>query len=843
MQRCQRPRVFVRISAVMRTNLGILWKVIAPSVAAVCLLSTTAYAQDAPPSDLSIDVQLFDLSPGPRSFMSVTDASRTKGDQYTVDFLLTFLTDPFVIYNYDERNDEIESTRTDVISSVFAGQLVGAYGLSDDLQLGVSLPLTISMSGDGLDPATGGMAEGGFQASGFGDLRLAAKGKLMDSGAIRSAWFGGLTIPTSFGSEGSNFLGDDLPAGFGGVAAHWVSDDSKLRVGGNVGVLIRKPREIYASEVGQQLTYGVGGAYDLTKDFRVITELFGRNDLTSIDLDASPLEVAGGLRAQATRSLSVTAGGGAGLLSGIGSPSLRFIVSVGYAPDLGDTDNDGISNMEDKCPLVPEDMDDFEDSDGCPEEDNDGDRRNDDVDKCPNQKEDIDGFEDDDGCPEPDNDKDGILDAADRCPQDPEDGKAPYDKDGCPANKRDSDDDGVFDSEDQCPDDYEDKDKFEDWDGCPDEDNDRDGIPDEDDMCPRCPEDMDGFEDSDGCPDLDNDNDGILDTVDQCPNEAEVINGISDSDGCPDKGGNAVAALDGNRLVLNTDVKFTNRNTVRNVRNVKSIARIMLTNPTVSKWRVVVAAKRKGDDATTRTTSQAQADALRDALISGGVSADAIEAIGAVADTPTVAIAVITRQEQDDIEFVCPASLYVEGRQPPEDNAPAMPVTDSKPAPAPIVVAEPADRDNDGIVDADDKCPDQAETANNYQDDDGCPDTIPRKLKRFTGSVKGINFKTGSADIAASSLKLLKKTAKVLAEFPDIKVEISGHTDNVGKPAANKELSTRRAEAVMAALIAEGLPADMLSAIGFGDEKPVADNKRSRGRKANRRIEFKILNK
>jgi outer membrane protein OmpA-like peptidoglycan-associated protein len=777
--------------------------------------------------------------------MSVTDASRTREAQYTVDFLLTFLTDPFVIYNYDETNDEIESTRTDVISSIFAGQLVGAYGLTDDIQLGVSLPLTISMSGDGLDPVTGGMADGGFQASGFGDLRLEAKGKLMDSGAIRSAWFGGLTVPTSFGSEDSAFLGDDLPAGFGGVAAHWVSDDTKFRAGGNLGVMLRNPRTIYASEVGQQLSYGVAGAYDVTKDFSVITELFGRNALTSVDLDASPLEVAGGLRAQATRSLSVTAGGGAGLLSGIGSPSLRFIVAVGYAPDLGDTDNDGISNMKDKCPLVAEDMDDFEDSDGCPEEDNDGDRRNDDVDKCPNEKEDIDGFEDDDGCPEPDNDKDSILDANDRCPLDAEDGKAPYDKDGCPANKRDSDDDGVFDSEDQCPDDYEDDDNFEDWDGCPEDDNDRDGIPDEDDSCPRCPEDMDGFSDTDGCPDLDNDKDGILDSVDQCPSEAEVLNGISDTDGCPDNGGNAVATLDGNRLVLNTEVKFTNRNTVRNVRNIESIAAVMRSTPTVTKWRVVVAAKKKGDDAATRAASQAQADALRDALVSGGMSADAIEAIGAVTDTPTVAIAVATRQEVEDIEFVCPASLLVTGRQPPSDNAPAMPVTTSEPAPtpAPIVVEEPADMDNDGIVDADDKCPDQAETANSYQDDDGCPDTIPRKLKRFTGSVKGINFKTGSADIAASSLKLLKRTAKVLAEFPDIKVEISGHTDNVGDAAANKALSTQRAEAVLAALVAEGLPADMLSAVGFGDEKPVGDNNRSKGRKANRRIEFKILNK
>lgn len=826
----------------MQANLGNLWRVLLPSVTAVCLLSSPVGAQEAPPFDPAIDVQLFDLSPGPRSFMSVTDASLTKSAQYTLDFLLTFLTDPFVIYNYDETNDEIESTRTDVVSSLFAGQLVGAYGLTDDIQLGVALPLVFSMSGDGLDPATGRMSAGGLQATGFGDLRVQAKGKLYNTGSIRTAWVGGLTLPTSFGSDGSKFIGDDLPAVRGGAAAHWISDDTKMRFGGNVGVLFRKPRTIYASEVGQQFTYGLGASYDVTDDFTLISELFGRTAMTAIDLDASPLEVALGLRAQATRSLTVTAGGGAGLLSGIGSPALRFVVSVGYAPDKGDTDGDGVSNMNDRCPLVAEDMDDFEDSDGCPDPDNDGDRRADGEDKCPNKKEDIDGFEDDDGCPEPDNDNDSILDADDRCPLDAEDGKAPYDKDGCPANKRDSDDDGVFDSEDQCPDDFEDADGFEDWDGCPEDDNDRDGIADEDDSCPRCPEDMDSFADADGCPDLDNDNDGIADTIDQCPNEAEVLNGISDSDGCPDNGGNAVASLEGNRLVLNTDVKFTNRNGLRNTRNANAIARVMTSKTLVTKWRVVVAAKRQKDDDKTRATSQAQADAFREALINAGVAADSIEAIGAVTDTPTVAIAVVERQEADDVEFVCPASLLVQERQRPETPVSAPAIVSEPTTPA-VVVDDPVDTDNDGFTDDVDQCPDKAENANNYQDDDGCPDTIPKKLKRFTGSIKGINFKTGSSDIAKSSIKILKQTAKVLKEFPDIKVEISGHTDNKGKPESNKELSQSRANSVMAFLVNEGLPQAMLVAVGFGDEKPVADNKTNRGRKANRRIEFKILNK
>ena len=72
------------------------------------------------------------------------------------------------------------------------------------------------------------------------------------------------------------------------------------------------------------------------------------------------------------------------------------------------------------------------------------------------------------------------------------------------------------------------------------------------------------------------------------------------------------------------------------------------------------------------------------------------------------------------------------------------------------------DRDNDGVADAQDKCPDKPETKNDYQDDDGCPDTVPEKLKVFAGAIRGIEFKTGSAKILPTSFKVLKKAAGVL---------------------------------------------------------------------------------
>jgi len=86
----------------------------------------------------------------------------------------------------------------------------------------------------------------------------------------------------------------------------------------------------------------------------------------------------------------------------------------------------------DQCPDDPEDIDQFEDEDGCPDPDNDQDGILDVDDLCPNEPEDIDEFEDADGCPDPDNDQDRILDVDDECPNVPEIYNGLDDEDGCP---------------------------------------------------------------------------------------------------------------------------------------------------------------------------------------------------------------------------------------------------------------------------------------------------------------------------------------------------------------------------------------------------------------------------
>jgi outer membrane protein OmpA-like peptidoglycan-associated protein len=101
-----------------------------------------------------------------------------------------------------------------------------------------------------------------------------------------------------------------------------------------------------------------------------------------------------------------------------------------------------------------------------------------------------------------------------------------------------------------------------------------------------------------------------------------------------------------------------------------------------------------------------------------------------------------------------------------------------------------------------------------------------------------INFDTGKADLKADGTATVAEIVKMLKSAPSLKIAIEGHTDNVGQPAANKALSEKRARSVMAAIVAGGIDAKRLSAAGFGQERPVADNRSEEGRAKNRRVEL-----
>ncbi len=120
-----------------------------------------------------------------------------------------------------------------------------------------------------------------------------------------------------------------------------------------------------------------------------------------------------------------------GIYKEFGRPSKKIVVPDPPKSD-DDPDKDGIAGAADKCPTEPEDMDSFEDDNGCPDLDNDNDGIPDTGDKCVLEPEDKDNFEDDNGCPDPDNDADGVPDAADKCIDQPETKNGFQDDDGCP---------------------------------------------------------------------------------------------------------------------------------------------------------------------------------------------------------------------------------------------------------------------------------------------------------------------------------------------------------------------------------------------------------------------------
>ncbi len=229
-----------------------------------------------------------------------------------------------------------------------------------------------------------------------------------------------------------------------------------LEIYGNVGYCFRRDHYDLIS------TY-VGAEMETNPYVTLFTEFNGEFDRGDDDYD--PMRVGGGLRFNLS-DFQITNGFFFGLTDD--ATEWQAILGLSWSRDIMryDSDNDGVIDRVDLCVDQPEDIDGFEDEDGCPDPDNDNDGILDINDKSPNDAEDFDGFKDDDGTPDYDNDGDGILDIDDKCP-----------------NKA------------------EDFDGYADQDGCPDYDNDGDGIPDKEDKCPMKPEVYNGYQDDDGCPD------------------------------------------------------------------------------------------------------------------------------------------------------------------------------------------------------------------------------------------------------------------------------------------------------------------------------------------------------
>ncbi len=148
----------------------------------------------------------------------------------------------------------------------------------------------------------------------------------------------------------------------------------------------------------------------------------------------------------------------------------------------------------------------------------------------------------------------------------------------------------------------------------------------------------------------------------------------------------------------------------------------------------------------------------------------------------------------------------------------------------------PVDTDGDGVPDYQDRCPNRPGPASNK----GCPEVKAETKKRLQEATKYINFEFNKAVLLPSSYPTLKDLAKIMAEYPDYTLAISGHTDSKGADNYNLKLSDDRAASARTYMLSQGVPADREVSHGYGETKPIADNATAAGQALNRRVEFDL---
>jgi len=148
----------------------------------------------------------------------------------------------------------------------------------------------------------------------------------------------------------------------------------------------------------------------------------------------------------------------------------------------------------------------------------------------------------------------------------------------------------------------------------------------------------------------------------------------------------------------------------------------------------------------------------------------------------------------------------------------------------PVVVVV-QDADNDGVIDADDQCADTP--ANITVDDKGCSNIFVE--------IEGVNFEPNSFELTEQSKVILDEAIVTISASPELHIEVQAHTDYKGSGEANLELSEQRALRVKAYLVTKGVNENQLTAKGYGESMPIADNKTAEGRARNRRVELVVI--
>lgn len=336
------------------------------------------------------------------------------------------------------------------------------------------------------------------------------------------------------------------------------------------------------------------------------------------------------------RTFQVGIGAGLGLLREPGTPDVRGLLRLAYAP-MGslkpkDSDGDGVPDHQDACRDEAGEANTDPMKHGCPRPpvDTDGDGLVDPLDLCPTEPAGTNPDLNKKGCPRRDLDKDGFFDDEDLCVDEAAGNRADPDKKGCPL--RDKDGDGVFDPQDLCVDvsagAHPDPNKK----GCPDSDTDSDGVYDAQDQCRDLSAGMFPDTAKPGCPLPDRDRDLVPDPVDACPDKAGAPSTDPKKHGCP----GLVETRDGRIVILQQVFFATGKDTIlkKSFKVLDAVASVLKSTPQIKQVGIEGHTDDKGQPDMNRDLSDRRAKSVLQYLVSHGVEASRLQAKGFGPDRP-----------------------------------------------------------------------------------------------------------------------------------------------------------------------------------------------------------------
>jgi outer membrane protein OmpA-like peptidoglycan-associated protein len=353
--------------------------------------------------------------------------------------------------------------------------------------------------------------------------------------------------------------------------------------------------------LGSEVTFAAAaGARLADRNLVIGPEVFGSSVVTgdaAFSKKTTPVDALIGLH-YTLGNVRLGAAGGAGLTSGFGSATARWVACLEWVPAIVerpiDTDMDGIPDTTDACPAQPGVKTEDPKTNGCPLK-----------------------------TPPPDRDGDGIVDAEDACPDVRGVASADPKLNGCP---KDGDKDGIPDESDACPEVAGVKTDDPKTNGCP-ADADQDGVIDAEDACPKEPGRKTTDPQTNGCPDPDRDKDGIVNDQDACPDQAGKANPDPQKNGCP------TVYVQGSQIKITEQVKFASGSAVivqdKTTQAVlEGIFTILKEHPEIEKVSVEGHTDNQGGAAFNKKLSAQRAAAVAKWLVGRGIDAKRFNAVG-----------------------------------------------------------------------------------------------------------------------------------------------------------------------------------------------------------------------